>query len=216
MYKGTRIAALAEAEEPLSPVHVSTVQKIEEASPQVEVALWQLVKGTSLGSEEQDKLFVLLMDYVDVFAMNKDQLGKTDVLQHRIYIGDAPPIRQQFHRMCPQKKQELRALLAEMLSKEIIQPSSSPMSSLVVLVKKKDRTSRFCIDYCKVNSVTRKDAYPLPRINDVLDTLAGSKLFSTLDLISGYWQVGLHQEDKEKTAFCTSEGLCEFNVMPFG
>ena len=75
-------------------------------------------------------------------------------------------------------------------------------------MRKKDGTSRFCVDYRKVNSVTRKDAYPLPRINDVLDTLAGSKLFSTLDLISGYWQVGLHQDDKEKTAFCTSEGLC--------
>ena len=86
----------------------------------------------------------------------------------------------------------------------------------VVLVWKKNGTSRFCIDYRKVNSVTRKDAYPLPRINDVLDTLGGSKLFSNLDLISGYWQVGLHQDDKYKTTFCTSEGLYEFNVMPFG
>ena len=124
LYKGTRIAALAEAEEPHNPVHVSTVQKIEEASPQLEVALWKLVKGTSLGSEEQDKLFVLLMDYVDIFAMNKDQLDKTDVLQHRIYTGNTPPIHQQFRQMCPQKKQELWALLAEMSSKEIIQPSS--------------------------------------------------------------------------------------------
>ena len=216
LYKGTRIAALAEVEEPDSSVHVSTVQETEGVSPQVEAALWELVKETSLGAEEQDKLFVLLMDYADIFAMNKDQLGRTDVLQHRIYTGDAPPIRQQFRRMCPQKKQELRALLVEMLSKEIIQPTSSPWSSPVVLVRKKDRTSRFCVDYRKVNSVTRKDAYPLPRINDVLDTLAGSKLFSTLDLISGYWQVGLHQDDKEKTAFCTLEGLYEFNVMPFG
>ena len=103
LYKGTRIAPLAEAEEPHSSVHVSTVKKIEKAPPQVEAALWQLVKGTSLGSEELDKLFVLLMDYVDIFAMNKNQMGKTDVLQHRIYTRDAPAIRQQFHRMCPQK-----------------------------------------------------------------------------------------------------------------
>ena len=81
---------------------------------------------------------------------------------------------------------------------------------------KKDGSSHFCVDYRKVNSVTWKDAYPLPRINDVLDTLADSKLFSTIDLISGYWKVGLHRDDKEKTAFCTSEGLYEFNVMLFG
>ena len=76
-------------------------------------------------------------------------------------------------------------------------------------VTEKDGTSRFCVDYHKVNSATQKDAYPLPRINDVLDTLAGSTLFSTFDLISDYWQVGLHQEDKKKTTFCTSEGLYE-------
>ena len=103
-----------------------------------------------------------------------------------------------------------------MMEKDIIKPSCSPWASPVVLVKKKDGTSRFCIDYRKVNTVTRKDAYPLPRVDDLLDTLAGSRLFSTLDLISGYWQVEIHPGDREKTAFCTSEGLYEFNVMPFG
>ena len=88
--KGTRIAALAEVEEPDSSVHVSTVQETEGVSPQVEVALWELVKETSLGAEEQDKLFVLLMDYADIFATNKDQLGRNDVLQRRIYTGDTP------------------------------------------------------------------------------------------------------------------------------
>ena len=171
LYKGRRIAALAEVEEPDSSVHVSTIQETEGVSPQVEAALWELVKETSLGAEEQDKLFALLMDYADIFAMNKDQLGRTNVLQHRIYTGDAPPIHQQFRQICPQKKQELPTLLAEMLSKKIIQLSSSPWSSPVVLVRKKDGTSRFCIDYRKVNSVIQKDAYLLPRISDVLDTL---------------------------------------------
>jgi len=91
--------------------------------------------------------------------------------------------------MCPQKRQELQSLLTEMLEKDVIQPSNSHCASPVVLVRKKDSTSHFCVDYRKVNLVTHKDAYPLPRISDVLDTLAGSKLFSTLDLISGYWQV---------------------------
>ena len=88
--------------------------------------------------------------------------------------------------MCPQKRQEIRNLLSEMLEKDIIKPSCSHWASPVVLVKKKDGTSRFCIDYRKVNTVTQKDAYSLPRVDDLLDTLAGSRLFSTLDLISGY------------------------------
>ena len=107
-------------------------------------------------------------------------------------------------------------MLQDMLSKHIIQPSTSPWVSPIVLVHKKDGTLRFCVDYRKLNGLTRKDAYPLPRIDDALDTLAGSKWFTTLDLISGYWQVEVNNQDLEKTAFCTPDGLFEFNVMPFG
>ena len=81
---------------------------------------------------------------------------------------------------------------------------------------KKDGSTRFCVDFCKLNTITRKDAYPLPRVDDTLSTMAGSKWFSTLDLISGYWQVEMQPEDQEKTAFCTTEGLFKFTVMPFG
>ncbi len=114
------------------------------------------------------------------------------------------------------RRQEAKKLLDDMLGRSVIQPSSSPWASPVVLVPKKDGSLRFCIDYQKVNSVTRKDAYPLPRVDDTLDILAGSKWFSTVDLLSGYWQVGVSPEDRDKTAFCTHEGLFEFRVMPFG
>ncbi|KAI4885901.1 hypothetical protein NFI96_005622 [Prochilodus magdalenae] len=106
--------------------------------------------------------------------------------------------------------------IQDMLSHGIISPSHSPWAAPVVLVRKKDGTLRFCVDYRKLNDVTVKDAYPLPRIDDALDSLTAAKWFSTLDLASGYWQVEIDAQDKEKTAFATRTGFFEFNVLPFG
>ena len=131
-------------------------------------------------------------------------------LHHAIHTGYAPPIRQPVRRIPPFRRQEVQKLLGEMLAKDVIQRSTSPWASPIVLVKKKDGPTRFCVDYLKLNEVTRKDAYPLPRIDATLDTLVGSRWFSTLDLLSGYWQVEVAERDQPKTAFCTTEGLFEF------
>ena len=136
-------------------------------------------------------------------------------MNHRIETN-GNPIRQPVRRVPLPQRDEIKKLLTEMQEKNIIAPSKSPWASPIVLVPKKDGSLRFCVDYRKVNEITHKDAYPIPRIDDTLDTLAGSVCFSTLDLKSGYWQVEVDPQHREKTAFCTHEGLFQFNVMPFG
>ena len=180
-------------------------------------ALQEVVEqAQDLTETEKDQLFKLLHSYSNIFAQHTADFGRTGKIKHRIDTGDSPPIRQPFRRTPPNRREDMTRLLGEMSNKSVIQPSTSPWASPVVLVRKKDGSHRFCIDYRKVNAVTRKDAYPLPRIDDTLDTLSGSQWFSTLDLISGYWQVEVDPQDKPKTAFATPDGLFEFNVMPFG
>ena len=197
---------------------VSAVGNKPGATHERQQRLWEMVldTGTKLTDEERQQMYCVLVEYADVFADQPDDFGRTSKLKHSINTGDAQPIRQQVRRIPPYRREEARKLLSDMLSKEVIQPSGSPWASPIVLVSKKDGSIRFCVDYRKVNGITRKDAYPLPRVDDTLDTLSGSKWFSTLDLISGYWQVEVEEKDREKTAFCTPDGLFEFKVMPFG
>ena len=150
-----------------------------------------------------------------MLARCPEDLGRTSILSHHIETGDVQPIRQHPRRVPLPHRGTVQDLLKDMLEKKVISPSKSPWASPIVLVKKKDGTTRFCVDYRRVNDVTRKDAYPIPRVDDTLDMLSGSAWFTTLDLKSGYWQVEVAEEHREKTAFCTQEGLFEFNVMPF-
>ena len=169
-----------------------------------------------LSEADKIKFGDLFQSYRDVFAFTDDQLGKTSLVQHVIATGDALPIKQRPYRTSPKCKQEIDRQVEDMLQKGIIRESVSPWSSPVVLVKKKDGSFRFCVDLRKVNAVTRKDSFPMPLVSDTLDALSGTKYFSTLDLKSGYWQIEMRPESREKTAFVTHNGLYEFNVMPFG
>ena len=151
-----------------------------------------------------------------MFSKSSSDVGRTDIVQHRIDTGTARPLKQPPRRLPLAKRDVACQAIEDMQREGIIEPSTSPWRSPVVLVTKKDGSVRFCVDYRKLNSVTRKDSYPLPRIDDTLDTLSDSRWFSTLDLKSGYWQVAMDSTDKEKTAFSVGEGLWHFCVMPFG
>ena len=120
------------------------------------------------------------------------------------------------YRMAPAELRELKSQLQELLDKGFIRPSTSPWGAPVLFVKKKDGTLRLCIDYRELNKVTIKNKYPLPRIDDLLDQLRGARVFSKIDLRSGYHQLKVKAEDIEKTAFRTRYGHYEFLVMPFG
>ena len=112
----------------------------------------------------------LLARYSDILASHAEDLGVTDVLSHHINTGNAQPIHQPPRRVPLPHRGKVEELLNDMLQKKVISPSQSPWASPVVLVKKKDGSTRFCIDYRKVNEITRKDAYPIPRVDDTLDT----------------------------------------------
>ena len=153
-----------------------------------------------------------------VFSTSKYDIGLTHVIQHEIETKDARPIKQPPRRLhVPlSQRSEVEAEIQKLLDNNIICPSKSPWSSPFVVVRKADSSLRLCIDFRAVNSKTVVDSYPLPRIDQSLDALKSNCWFSTLDLVSGYYQVAMHPRDAPKTAFATSKGLFEFKRMPFG
>ena len=169
-----------------------------------------------LSDDESHELAELLSKYGEIFAKSKEDLGGTNLVKHTINTGNTPPIKQAPRRQPIEKRCIEHKEVTDMLNRGIIEPSSSPWSSPVVLVKKKSGEWRFCIDFRKVNACTIPDAYPIPRIDESLDSLSGAEWFCTMDLCSGYWQIEMDAKDKEKTAFATRMGLYQFRTMPFG
>ena len=188
----------------------------QEREEKVLEALMISPDSADLKPEEAKKLQELVVEFASLFALSNLELGRTSVATHHIDNGDSVPVRQPPRRvpfsLCP----KVEKLVEEMLEQGVITPSSSPWASPIDLVAKKDGTTRFCVDYRRLNAVTKLDVHPLPRIDDSLDLLTGAQYFSSLDLAAGYWQVGMDRESQEKTAFTTHTGLYEFVVMPFG
>ena len=156
------------------------------------------------------------LDFHDVFALDDQELGEAKGVEHVIDTGDSQPIRQLPRRVPFALHKEISRMVQEMVDGDVVQESASPWASPVVLVKKKDGTLQFCVDYRRLNAVTRKDTFPLPQIDDLLNQLSGKTILSTLDAKRGYWQIRVQEESQAKTAFATFDGLYEFKVMPFG
>ena len=181
--------------------------------------LEDIVRGShaSLGDSGRQSLRDLLHKYEHVFpAPGEPVTGRSKSVQHEIEINNARPVRCGPRRLAPAGLRREQDCVREMLSGGQIERNDSPWASPVVLVTKKDGSTRFCVDYRRLNSLTVKDAYPLPRIDDSLRLLGNQQWFSTMDLASGYWQVAMSPEAKKKAAFVTNEGLFQFRVMPFG
>ena len=149
--------------------------------------------------------------------MFKSKPGKTNAIKHFIHTTDSSPVKQRPYRLphayWKEVKQELKAMFAE----GVIEPSQSDWASPIVLVRKKDGFIRLCVDYMKLNAQSKVDAYPMPRIEDILDRVVKANFITTLDLARGYWQVPVADEERHKTVFTSSPfGLYQFCVMPFG
>lgn len=198
------------------------IQKVESTTDSSDVEIPDHLKdllarsSEHLSSEERDLLQAVLHSYSDVFATNEFDLGNFTTIEHSIDTGDSRPIKQRLRRTPVCYVDEEEKHLNKLLGAGVIEPSTSEWASAPVLVRKKDGTLRWCIDYRALNAVTKKDVFPLPLVDECLDTLTGNLWFSKLDANWAYLQIKVKNSDKEKTAFITKYGTFQFNRMGFG
>lgn len=168
-------------------------------------------------AEEKLKVAKLFYKYKDSFCTSEDDLGYTETIKHTITTVNDHPIKVPHRRIPPHQMDEVRQHISKLLKQNVIRKSTSPYAAPVVLVRKKDKSLRLCVDYRQLNANTVKDAYPLPRIDEALEAISNSKYFSSIDLAKGYYQVAIDDADIPKTAFRVGTGgLYEYLRMPFG
>ena len=195
--------------------------EVVESEPEEEELLpnWRGESGTvpdiSTELTEQQKLQLteLLADFKTVMS---GKVGRTSSCQHHIRLKEELPVQQQPYRLPHMYKEVVEGEIEVMINEGIIEPANSEWASPMVIVKKKDGAIRLCVDYRRLNAVTRVDAYPMPRMDDILNQVGQAKYITTLDLAKGYWQVPVASQDRHKTAFTTPRGLYQFKMMPFG
>lgn len=198
--------------EPICPILSSTPPAITSTNHGVTKHEYAINADLNPGQTEKLRQSIYTAD----FASDACPFGCVQGVEHHILLSDPTPIRTRLRRTSPHEREIVRKEIVNMIAQNVIKPSTSPWASAIVLVKKKDGTTRFCIDFRPINKVTIKDRYPLPSIDSMLAALSGAAFFSKLDAASGYWQIPMAEESVQKTAFICQEGLFEFNKMPFG
>jgi len=204
---------------PLTAARVQTMNAPSKSSDsEMEYIIDGLVPGAdeSVSDDVKQSLREMLRKYSDVLSRSDLDLGWCDVVVHQIDTVTHKPFRQTMRRYPPAHLRTIDDSLDGMLKQGVIEPTSSPWASNIVLARKKDGSYRVCIDYRQLNELTKKDAYLLPRTDECFDALSGSCLFSTFDLRSGYYQLAINPDDSEKTAFITRRGMFKLRTMPFG
>ena len=199
-------------EEPLEDI-LSSIRAFTSVTVPDGVKLAMKKLGTEITAPQRQLLLNLLLKYQELFD---DTLGTCDISKHVIDTGDSRPIHLPRRRYSQVEEKHISEEIETLLKKGVIERSTGPWAAAVVLVKKKDGSWRFCVDYRAVNKVTVKDKYPLPRIDEALDQLGKNSIFTTLDMNSGFWQLSMDEKSKAKTAFLTKDGLFQFLKMPFG
>jgi hypothetical protein len=169
-------------------------------------------------SEEDKELLLTMLRHYPTLLEPRDGCPPMTTLgvEHEIHTGTEALTKLRARRHVQEEHKVIDANVETMLKDKVIEESNGAWAFAVVLVKKKDESVRFCIDYRALSAITKQDVYPLPRIDDTLDHLHGARLFTSLDLHSGYWQVPVAARDRDKTGFVTRQGLFRFVRMPFG
>jgi len=166
---------------------------------------------------EATSVIPVVQDFGDVFPEEVPRLPPSTEVEFSIdLVPGTGPVSMAPYRMAPIELVELKKQIEELMEKQFIRPNTSPWGAPVLLVKKKDGSLRLCVDYRQLNKMTIKNKYPLPRIDDLMDQLHGSSVFSKIDLRSGYHQILVKVDDVQKTAFRSRYGHYEYVVMPFG
>ncbi|KAK5907135.1 hypothetical protein CesoFtcFv8_005015 [Champsocephalus esox] len=185
--------------EKVGPVNYKEVAKVE--------------YGPGLSKAQLQQTKELVQQTLDVFSLRP---GRTTMVEHQIHTEPGQKVKMRPYRVPEARRAAIEQEVQKMLAMGVIEESHSEWTSPVILVPKPNKTNRFCNDFRKLNEISKFDAYPMPRIDELIDRLGEARYISTLDLTKGYWQVPLEAASREKTAFATPTGLYQYTVLPFG